>query len=138
MESLKELYRIGSGPSSSHTMGPEKASKYILNNYKDANRFVVFLYGSLALTGKGHLTDYIIKKTLGENRTTINFDYQEKMPHPNTFKVEIYKDGVLFDSDYVILINTEEVLKDVINTLKYSQKRAKQVQDEIIRYRNSL
>lgn len=50
----------------------------------------------------------------------------------------IYKDGVLFDSDYVILINTEEVLKNVINTLKYSQKRAKQVQDEIIRYRNSL
>ena len=110
MESLKELYRIGSGPSSSHTMGPEKASKYILNNYKDANRFVVFLYGSLALTGKGHLTDYIIKKTLGENRTTINFDYQEKMPHPNTFKVEIYKDEALIDTVYFTSIGGGEIL----------------------------
>ena len=62
MESLRQLYKIGHGPSSSHTMGPEKACKYILKNYINAHHIDVTLYGSLALTGKGHLTDYIIKK----------------------------------------------------------------------------
>ena len=60
MKTLRELYVIGSGPSSSHTIGPEKASNYMLKKYPNANKFVVTLFGSLALTGKGHLTDYII------------------------------------------------------------------------------
>ena len=63
MKSLRELYVIGSGPSSSHTIGPEMASKYMLDKYPSSTLFDVTLYGSLALTGKGHLTDYIILKT---------------------------------------------------------------------------
>ena len=64
MESLKELYRIGTGPSSSHTMGPERAAHRFKEKYPQADRFLVTLYGSLAKTGKGHLTDDILVKTL--------------------------------------------------------------------------
>ena len=63
MESLRQLYKIGHGPSGSHTMGPEKACRYILDNYNNVKKIIVTLYGSLALTGKGHLTDYIILNT---------------------------------------------------------------------------
>ena len=63
MKSLRYLFRIGPGPSSSHTIGPKRACEYILKLYPNSNKFIVNLYGSLALTGKGHLTDYIIKKT---------------------------------------------------------------------------
>ena len=63
MDSIKNLYKIGPGPSSSHTMGPQLAAKTFLEKNKNATNFKVELYGSLALTGKGHLTDYIILKT---------------------------------------------------------------------------
>lgn len=64
MDSLKELFKIGNGPSSSHTMGPERAAKKFKEKNKVACKFEVELYGSLALTGKGHLTDWIIIETL--------------------------------------------------------------------------
>ena len=57
MESLKELYRIGSGPSSSHTMGPKRAAERFAERCRDVDAYRVTLYGSLAATGKGHLTD---------------------------------------------------------------------------------
>ena len=60
MKSLRELFRIGTGPSSSHTMGPQKAAKIFLERNADAKAFQVTLYGSLAATGKGHLTDAAI------------------------------------------------------------------------------
>ena len=60
MRSIKEIFVIGYGPSSSHTMGPAKACEYILKEYKNIKSITVTLFGSLALTGKGHLTDYII------------------------------------------------------------------------------
>lgn len=63
MKSIKELYRIGTGPSSSHTMGPRVAANQFLNNHLDADRFEVVLYGSLAATGKGHMTDVAILDT---------------------------------------------------------------------------
>lgn len=64
MKSLTELYRIGRGPSSSHTMGPEKAAVIFKNRYPEADSFKVVLYGSLALTGEGHGTDRILRETL--------------------------------------------------------------------------
>ncbi|MBQ5971088.1 MAG: L-serine ammonia-lyase [Prevotella sp.] len=64
MKSLKELYRIGRGPSSSHTMGPQKAAEIFLGRNHEAARFEVILYGSLAATGRGHLTDVAIIETL--------------------------------------------------------------------------
>lgn len=68
MKSLKELYKIGRGPSSSHTMGPQLASKIFLEKYPRADSYEVTLYGSLAATGKGHLTDVAITDVLGVNR----------------------------------------------------------------------
>lgn len=62
MKTIKEIYRIGHGPSSSHTMAPRFASEQFLARHKDAKRFEVTLYGSLAATGKGHLTDQAIIK----------------------------------------------------------------------------
>lgn len=64
MDSLKELFKIGCGPSSSHTMGPERASKKFKEETMEAYSYKVELYGSLAATGKGHLTDWIIEKVL--------------------------------------------------------------------------
>ena len=64
MKSIKELYRIGTGPSSSHTMGPRKAAEMFLERHPDAASFKVTLYGSLAATGKGHMTDVAIIDTL--------------------------------------------------------------------------
>ncbi|MBE6288553.1 MAG: L-serine ammonia-lyase [Mediterranea massiliensis] len=64
MKSIKELYRIGTGPSSSHTMGPRKAAEIFLNRHPEAASFQVTLYGSLAATGKGHMTNVAIIETL--------------------------------------------------------------------------
>ena len=92
MQSLRELYKIGNGPSSSHTMGPKRAVEIFKNKYKEATKFKVILYGSLALTGKGHLTDYIIKKTLEDYECEIIFDEEKKCDvHPNTFDIFAYK-----------------------------------------------
>ena len=99
MQSLKELFKIGNGPSSSHTMGPKRATEIFKNKNHDADYFKVILYGSLALTGKGHLTDYIIKKTLEGYKVDIEFDYETKCDvHPNTFDIFAYKDGELLNN----------------------------------------
>lgn len=92
MESLHQLYKVGHGPSSSHTMGPEAASKYVLKKHPNADKIIVTLYGSLALTGKGHLTDYIIFETLKEKNVEINFDYYSQTKHPNTMKFDVFND----------------------------------------------
>lgn len=64
MESIKEIFRIGKGPSSSHTMGPQKAATIFAECHKDASSFNVILYGSLAATGRGHMTDIAIEDVL--------------------------------------------------------------------------
>ena len=64
MHSLRELYKIGKGPSSSHTMGPNNAARLFAERHADAARFEVTLYGSLAATGKGHMTDVAILEVL--------------------------------------------------------------------------
>ena len=85
MKSIREIYKIGKGPSSSHTMGPERAAKLFMQRHPEANRFQVVLYGSLSKTGVGHGTDRVLLDTLGEDRTEILFsqDQWEGM-HPNT------------------------------------------------------
>lgn len=85
MKSLKELYKIGKGPSSSHTMGPQLAAKLFLAKYPDADSYEVTLYGSLAATGKGHLTDVAIAGVLGEHKDLdIVWKPQIFLPfHPN-------------------------------------------------------
>ena len=95
MESLKELYRIGKGPSSSHTMGPQKAAQTFLSHNKDAKRFKAVLYGSLAATGKGHMTDVAIIEVL-EPTAPVDIEWQAAtfLPyHPNGMTL------IAYDSD---------------------------------------
>ncbi|XMB72188.1 L-serine ammonia-lyase [Mycoplasmatota bacterium WC30] len=96
MESIRELYKIGKGPSSSHTMGPERAAKEILKNY-NGDHYKVLLYGSLAFTGRGHLTDKVIKEILPN--TEVEFSYDNKIEHPNTMDFIIYKDNVVIGEE---------------------------------------
>ena len=89
MQSLKELYKIGRGPSSSHTMGPERAAKLMKSRWHSADKFIVTLYGSLASTGKGHSTDVVLKKTFAPTACEVVFDYDTPCPvHPNTLDIE--------------------------------------------------
>lgn len=89
MKSLRELYRIGQGPSSSHTMGPRAAALRYLERHPEAASFRVTLYGSLASTGKGHLTDYAIVNVLGNERTEIVWKPDVTLSfHPNGMKYE--------------------------------------------------
>ncbi len=94
MQSLKELYKIGRGPSSSHTIGPERAAKLMLERYPQADMFEVTLYGSLALTGKGHNTDTVLANTFRPVRCSVAFDAKTPCPvHPNTMDIRALKDG---------------------------------------------
>lgn len=99
MKSLKELFRVGYGPSSSHTMGPRAAAQNYLARHSDAARFRVTLYGSLASTGKGHLTDEAILTVLGNERTEVVWCPEIVLPfHPNGMKFEVkMEDGTLVD-----------------------------------------
>lgn len=85
MKSLKELYKIGKGPSSSHTMGPGRVAEYVIANYGKGD-YIAELFGSLALTGKGHGTDAVLKEILGSN-TKIIFNTTDTPTHPNTLKI---------------------------------------------------
>ncbi len=90
MESIKEIYRIGRGPSSSHTMGPVIAAKKYREKHKNAQDFRVTLYGSLALTGKGHLTDVAIINELHPAKVEIIWKKKEKKEfHPNALEFEV-------------------------------------------------
>ena len=87
MITLRELYRIGLGPSSSHTMGPRKAALLFQERHPDASSYIVHLYGSLAATGKGHMTDRAILDVLGNERTEIVWEPKVFLPfHPNGMK----------------------------------------------------
>lgn len=94
MTSLKEIYRIGRGPSSSHTMAPEKACYYMLKKFPQADSFSVTLMGSLAKTGKGHRTDYAIEQAFGDTPCEIIFDCSDRtLPHPNTMELKAFLNG---------------------------------------------
>lgn len=98
MESLSELYRMGRGPSSSHTMGPERACLLFLARNPSADRFRAVLFGSLAKTGEGHGTDRVIKKTFAEIPCEVVFDREtEGLPHPNTMDLYAYREGAEVD-----------------------------------------
>lgn len=101
MESIKEIYKIGYGPSSSHTIGPKRAAEKFKNENQEAKSFRVSLYDSLAATGKGHLTDQAIINTLKPCNVQILWKPDEKLPgHPN---------GMLFEAldDNKNIISTE-------------------------------
>ncbi|MDO5401399.1 MAG: L-serine ammonia-lyase, iron-sulfur-dependent, subunit alpha [Eubacteriales bacterium] len=94
MKSIRDIYKIGKGPSSSHTMGPERAARLFMGRYPQAEAFRVTLYGSLSKTGVGHGTDRVLRDTLGADRTEICFsqDSWEGM-HPNTLDLAALAQG---------------------------------------------
>ncbi len=112
MKSLQELYKIGCGPSSSHTMGPEKAIKLFDLQYPDATNFCVTLYGSLALTGKGHGTDYILKKSTSKPVQIIFDSHTTALPHPNTMDLVAMQGNAQLGSWRVYSVGGGAILVD--------------------------
>ena len=89
MQTIEKIFKIGYGPSSSHTMGPLKAANVFLEKNPDAAKYRVTLYGSLAATGKGHLTDMALKERIGEQKLELIWESEIFLPfHPNGIKFE--------------------------------------------------
>ncbi|MDD4103481.1 MAG: L-serine ammonia-lyase, iron-sulfur-dependent, subunit alpha [Bacilli bacterium] len=104
MRSIREIFVTGYGPSSSHTMGPVFAAQYILKKYPDPKYVKVTLYGSLALTGKGHLTDYALDQQLKFVPHEIVFDCETPAKHPNTMLFTITKEDGKIENETILSI----------------------------------
>lgn len=113
MKSIKSLYKIGLGPSSSHTMGPSFATTEFLKMSPQADFIKVTLFGSLAKTGKGHGTDRAISETLANIPHEIVFDYESKTPiRPNTLEFIAFKEGKETDKKEFYSIGGGEIQFD--------------------------
>lgn len=94
MKSIRDVYKIGTGPSSSHTMGPAFAAKIFKEDHPAADSVTAILYGSLSKTGEGHGTDRAIKDALAPTPCTVVFAKEDPqdMKHPNTMDLIAYKE----------------------------------------------
>lgn len=90
MHSLRQLYRIGNGPSSSHSLAPRRAAERFCRDYPEAAAFRVTLYGSLAATGKGHLTDLALQEALTPLPLEIVWKPDEELP--------LHANGMIFEA----------------------------------------
>lgn len=91
MQTIKQIYKIGHGPSSSHTMGPYTGSIIFKNKYSNATKYRATLYGSLALTGRGHLTDTALTNAFAPTTCEIVWQNDITLPyHPNALKLEAF------------------------------------------------
>ena len=112
MKSIRYLYKIGRGPSSSHTMGPEKACRIFLKRYPQADEYEATLLGSLSATGKGHLTDEVIRETFAPGKVTVIFgDTDEsKLFHPNTLILKAKSGGSVVGESEVYSVGGGEIV----------------------------
>ena len=103
MQSIKHIYRIGTGPSSSHTMGPRRAADQFIKACPDAHGYRVTLFRSLASTGKGHLTDVALEAAFKGRRLKILWKPDEDLPqHPNGMRFEAFaKDGTCLKAEEI-------------------------------------
>ena len=108
MKSIKTLYKIGPGPSSSHAFGPRAAAKLIKERFPEADSFRVTLYGSLADTGEGHGTDRAIKFVLPEAEVIFNRT-EEDLPHPNTMLFECFSGSAFISATRIFSIGGGEI-----------------------------
>ncbi len=134
MQSLKKLYKIGIGPSSSHTMGPQYAAEYVNEHFPDAEFVKVILYGSLALTGEGHGTDKALSSTLKAKNEIVLDVETEELPHPNTLDFLIYdKDNNLIETVRAMSIGGGEIRIEgqpsVTAPEVYPQKNFEEIKD---------
>lgn len=103
MESIKSIYRIGNGPSSSHTMGPKKAAEIFKSRNENALAYNVYLYGSLAATGKGHLTDKAIKEAFTPKNVEFLWHPEIVLPlHTNGMKFEAVDGSGKFTDSWIV------------------------------------
>jgi L-serine dehydratase len=140
MKSLKELYKIGKGPSSSHTIGPQIIAEYVIKNFGH-QKYKVELFGSFAMTGKGHGTDRVLREILGEV-TEIDFNTEKIVPHPNTLKIYNFidnKENELISAQSIgggnVVINGQELsqFKNI-----YKEKNFTEIKDFILKNNLSL
>ena len=133
MQSLKKLYKVGIGPSSSHTMGPQYAAEYINDTYPDADFVKVILYGSLALTGEGHGTDKALATTLNaKNEIVLNIE-EKDLPHPNTLDFIVFKQGEEIEKVRAMSIGGGEIRIEGVPAVTapevYPQKNFEEIKD---------
>ncbi|MCG6187729.1 L-serine ammonia-lyase [Maribellus maritimus] len=138
MESIREIYKIGHGPSSSHTMGPKKAAEQFLQKNSGASRFAITLFGSLAATGKGHLTDKVIQETFKNENFEILWEPKVFLPkHPNALKFAAFnEESTLLDEWTAYSIGGGAIIDD------FSETETKEIyphknMDEILKWCNS-
>lgn len=103
MKSIKTVYKVGNGPSSSHTVGPYGAAKLFKSRYPEADAFEVTLFGSLAFTGEGHGTGKAILSAIPEAKLSFDFE-TEDIPHPNTMDFKAFKGGELLGENRIMSI----------------------------------
>ncbi len=130
MESISEIYKIGYGPSSSHTMGPRKAALEFLNKNQDSPSFVVKLYGSLALTGRGHLTDKALEKVFRKKELKIIWKPEEvKDFHSNALLLQAFdQDGNKRDETLAYSVGGGRIVYD-------SEKEQKEESENLYPFR---
>lgn len=136
MDTLKELFKIGCGPSSSHTMGPQRAAKKFKEKNSNANSYKVRLYGSLAATGEGHLTDYIIKKTLEPKEVEIIWESETiKEFHPNGMTlIALDENKNVIDEYTVFSVGGGTIKEENEETFKEGQTYPLTTMDEIMKW----
>lgn len=124
MRSIRDVYKIGKGPSSSHTMGPGFASTRFKEEYPDADSYKVILYGSLAKTGMGHGTDRVIKETFAPKVVEIEMAKEDPadIKHPNTMDIFAIKDGAEIAKKRFISIGGGDILEDGKNPAKFDEE----------------
>ena len=109
MKSIRDIYKIGKGPSSSHTMGPAKAMSIYVSEHPDAEAFEVILYGSLADTGRGHGTDKAIESTAQKPVNIIFNTTDRDLPHENTMDIFTLKNGERCDKMRVMSVGGGDI-----------------------------
>ncbi|MBP3728993.1 MAG: L-serine ammonia-lyase, iron-sulfur-dependent, subunit alpha, partial [Lachnospiraceae bacterium] len=105
MRTIKTVYKIGQGPSSSHTVGPFRAARWFREQYSQADAYRVTLYGSLAFTGEGHGTGKAIRRVLPE--AELKFDKTtdpDLLPHPNTMLFQAFRGTELLGEKQILSI----------------------------------
>ena len=141
MKSIKELYRIGTGPSSSHTMGPRWAAEQFAEKHPDADKYIVTLYGSLAATGKGHMTDIALEDVLGKSGKEVEIRWEPDnflSQHPNGLRFQaILSDGHETEPWTVFSVGGGAVVEEGKTSMETPEIYSMQTMTEIMDYCDS-
>ena len=134
MKTIREIYRIGIGPSSSHTMGPRKAAELYKERFPMAAAYRVTLYGSLSATGKGHMTDRAILDVLGDDKTEIIWSKDFLDFHPNGMKFEVRRDEAFAEAWTVFSVGGGALAEEGDNSVALPDVYAMNTMTEILQY----